>query len=602
MEQQGERYLKAWRALGNILSDGGSWSGHERNCCFLNTRGERFADVSSAVGFDHDSDGRGVALVDWDHDGDLDVWTSNRTSPRMRYLENNGEARAFMQFRLQGSKSNRDAIGARLTLVTEPKDGREQKQIQTLRAGEGFLSQSSKRLHFGLGDAKPTRLEVHWPSGKKQSFDDLQPNERYQIKEGDDELQPMPTSFRRNVQLAEVEPPAVVTSPNLRIASSRRLPMPQLQLINAAGQEESLNFNAAKYTLLTLWASWCQPCVEELEQLQENGGQLKTAGVRWLPVSVDELKSEDNAKRWETANGLLRQIKVDTENMLATKAAVECLDVVQKSLTSKKSPLPVPCSFLLDSNGKLIVVYKGTVTSEQVVRDVDLQEQHLDNVRVRAVPFPGRWVMNTFPPDLMSVAESLRDIGRVEESLQYMLTHIPTKNFSPPITQETLTLAYLDLGEAFIDSRSWKHAERAVSQAVKVDPNNTRARLALGELYLRQGRKADATKQYRALLDMSPKQPMALNNLSWILASSKDDSLRDPKSAVAFAERLCELTQHSEPVSLDTYAVALAADGQFEKAVETLNNAIELAKKVGKPTDGMEKRLKLFEAKNAYAE
>ena len=76
MEQQGERYLKAWRALGNILSDGGSWSGHERNCCFLNTRGERFADVSSAVGFDHDSDGRGVALVDWDHDGDLDVWTS----------------------------------------------------------------------------------------------------------------------------------------------------------------------------------------------------------------------------------------------------------------------------------------------------------------------------------------------------------------------------------------------------------------------------------------------------------------------------------------------------------------------------------------------
>ena len=63
----------------------------ERHCCFLNTRGPVFANVSAVSGLDLIDDGRGLALVDWDHDGDLDAWISNRNAPRLRLLRNNSD-------------------------------------------------------------------------------------------------------------------------------------------------------------------------------------------------------------------------------------------------------------------------------------------------------------------------------------------------------------------------------------------------------------------------------------------------------------------------------------------------------------------------------
>ncbi|MEE3179012.1 MAG: hypothetical protein VX317_04960, partial [Verrucomicrobiota bacterium] len=72
-----------------MINAGRSFSGQERNCIFLNpgssqaARG-RFADVSSVTGLDFDDDARALSPVDWDHDGDLDLWISNRNAPRLR--------------------------------------------------------------------------------------------------------------------------------------------------------------------------------------------------------------------------------------------------------------------------------------------------------------------------------------------------------------------------------------------------------------------------------------------------------------------------------------------------------------------------------------
>ncbi len=65
--------------MGEMISQGASFSGRERNRCFLNTHAEKFADVSAVAGLDLIDDGRGIALVDWDHDGDLDLWLTSRT-------------------------------------------------------------------------------------------------------------------------------------------------------------------------------------------------------------------------------------------------------------------------------------------------------------------------------------------------------------------------------------------------------------------------------------------------------------------------------------------------------------------------------------------
>ena len=79
-----QQFFEAHSAL---LRSGRSFSGNERNCCFLNLNGNRFADISAIAGIDFPDDSRAVCVVDWDFDGDLDFWMLNRTSPRIRFLE-----------------------------------------------------------------------------------------------------------------------------------------------------------------------------------------------------------------------------------------------------------------------------------------------------------------------------------------------------------------------------------------------------------------------------------------------------------------------------------------------------------------------------------
>ena len=87
-----------------LVRRGKSFSGYERHCCFLNTGQHRFANVSSASGFDFPDDGRSVSLVDWDLDGDLDVWLVNRTGPQARFLRNEASnEHHFLAVRLQGT-------------------------------------------------------------------------------------------------------------------------------------------------------------------------------------------------------------------------------------------------------------------------------------------------------------------------------------------------------------------------------------------------------------------------------------------------------------------------------------------------------------------
>ena len=96
---------------------GYSWSGYERNCCFLNRTGQTFANASAVSGFDFLDDARAVALTDWDDDGDLDVWVTNRTGPRVRFLSNaNAADHHWIKVGLEGIHCNRDAIGARVEL------------------------------------------------------------------------------------------------------------------------------------------------------------------------------------------------------------------------------------------------------------------------------------------------------------------------------------------------------------------------------------------------------------------------------------------------------------------------------------------------------
>jgi hypothetical protein len=100
----------------------------------------------------------------------LDVWLSNRTGPTISFYENQvGQDSGYVAFDLEGTapNCNRDAVGAR---VEVDMDG--VLLIRGLRAGDGFRSQSSKRVHFGIGEAREVgEVAVKWPGGKREIFE-----------------------------------------------------------------------------------------------------------------------------------------------------------------------------------------------------------------------------------------------------------------------------------------------------------------------------------------------------------------------------------------------------------------------------------------------
>jgi hypothetical protein len=127
--------------------------------------------------------GRGVAFADFDNRGFLDVLISDNGDPPM-LLHNSGNADHFLNFKLVGVKSNRDALGARIRVVAGTLS-----QIREVAGGGSYLSQSDLRATFGLGPAlKADSVEVKWPSGQVDNFTNVEADKFYLIEEGHREL------------------------------------------------------------------------------------------------------------------------------------------------------------------------------------------------------------------------------------------------------------------------------------------------------------------------------------------------------------------------------------------------------------------------------
>ena len=137
----------------------------------------RFNDVAMAVGADDIRDARGMATADFDNDGDLDIVINNNPGDsgraelaRATLLRNNvGSRHNWLAVELRGTKSNRDAVGALVTV-----EAGADKQVRLVGAGSGFASQHSARLYFGLGErTEVSAVTVRWPSGRVERFEKI---------------------------------------------------------------------------------------------------------------------------------------------------------------------------------------------------------------------------------------------------------------------------------------------------------------------------------------------------------------------------------------------------------------------------------------------
>jgi hypothetical protein len=149
---------------------------------FLNNGKGDFREVGAEAGggFNRPKVGRGLAIGDFDGDGDLDVLMTTNNGPAYLFRNDQTGGNRSIRFHLGGTKSNRDGIGARVKIFENGV-----MQTRTVRGGSSYLSQSELPVTFGVGrQDRIERVVVDWPSGRSEEFKQLAAGKSYVIAEG----------------------------------------------------------------------------------------------------------------------------------------------------------------------------------------------------------------------------------------------------------------------------------------------------------------------------------------------------------------------------------------------------------------------------------
>lgn len=442
-----------------VVQQGKSFSARERHCCFLNARDGTFANISGPSGLDVRDDGRGVALVDWDLDGDLDLWISNRSAPQVRMFRNDLKtANHFVAIKLQGTTCNRDAIGARVEVYLQ---GEKIPLLRTLRAGDGFLSQSSKWVHFGLGEAaKIDRLMVKWPGGVAEEFRGMALDRRYRIVEGSGR----PESWKPPERTITIAPRAwekPSTTSTVQLVSADWLDVPTLPYRTFDGQSHQVSIGSPAKPqapiLLNLWASWCRPCVEELTELAKRREEISEKGLRVVALSVETLMAEDGSGS-EAAKALVERIGLSLETGLIDVGLAEAalpakLQILNNLLFDLHQPLPVPSSILIDRQGRLVALYKGPVGLDKVFDDLATVALGAENARLASLPFAGRWIAGPKHLHPIRLALPLAREGFCEDAIAIL-----DRNKTLVLGHEEATRLLMEIGAAYENAGEKKQA------------------------------------------------------------------------------------------------------------------------------------------------
>ena len=529
-----------------------------------------FANIAAASGLDHADDSRAVATLDWDHDGDLDLWFSNRNAPRLRLMRNDApNGNNFLAIRLQGNgvDTNRDAIGARVEVVTKGEGRREKRRgrekvslaiqnpqsIATLRAGDGFLSQSSKWLHFGLGESSEIeKVIVHWPTanpdigGVEEFFlGDSAANGRYKLIQGRGE--PQAVSARNDdINLRPSTCEVLESTQVARVPAVTLLRTPRL-IVEISATGEVISTGAGQPVLVNFWASWCQPCVKELTEFTKRSTEIRSAGIQIIAVSVDGVGQ--SAGDPERAAEIMRRLDFPFESVPANIDLVRTFQAFDETLTTVNRPLPLPSSFLISAQGNLAVIYKGPLSVDQLLADAAHPEGTLDERWVRAALLPGRSIDHS---------------------------HVLTS----PRSYEARV--HFGIADRWTQLNEWRFAVHHYQEALRLRPDDHGAQNRLGMTLLKLGRVGQAIAHFEQTLHVRPNDVELQRILAWLLATSSEAKLRDGPRALTLARQASASTAHQRVGYLDTLAAALAETGDFEEAIKIALRAMDLAHAGGK--------------------
>ncbi len=513
------RYENGWIAINRLIRQGGTWSGHERNVLYWNHGDGTFSDVSAVAGLDFPEDGRAFAAFDFDQDGDLDLVLKNRNSPQLRLLRNDLPAyHHSVAFHLQGTKCNRDAVGARLVLET----GSGRQRVKTVRSGSGFLSQPTRTVYFGLGDETKIRsLTVYWPGGYAQKFEAPPADHLIGLTEGETDFRSIPFRPRsrqpkdqhpapdtrhpipgtRNVEpktqspTADSHPPA----PASGIWLTEPVPAPHFQLKTLDGAVAALENYRGHPLILNFWATWCAPCQAELANLQKHRNEIAARGLIPLLISVDEPGMETKISEFAHSKGLTFPV------LLANEDTVRQYSVLLQHLTDQASDLVIPTTFLVSSDGEILKFYVGRTSAEQLLEDASLPsgEKNIRSDLLRlALPFRGRVYVTDFRRDWVQLADALALEGFSRQAIAYLHHAIKTGPVSADIFDH-LGLLYARQGQ-------WQDALSNFQRAVEFDPSQASPHIHIATAFSQLGRLSEAESAARRALTAAPQDAEAL--------------------------------------------------------------------------------------------
>jgi tetratricopeptide (TPR) repeat protein len=494
-------YEQGWSALNELIRSDGTWSGYERNVFYANNHDGTFSDVSGVVGLDVLEDGRAFALADFDHDGRLEVFLKNRDGPQLRVLKNvMKDLGPSITFRLRGSKSNRDAIGAAVTVETEL--GR---QTRMLQAGSGFLSQHSKEIFFGLGEAKGTvRASIHWPSGLVQKLHTLPTNHRIWIEEGSDpsRIEPFgaqPSTLDQHSRPQEAEPlPTTVETWLLAPVAA-----PDFSLPDVTGQAHTLVALRGRPVLLSFWAKGSASCEKDLNAFNQLHPHWAAQGLQLLTVNLDDSADVESTRALARERGLSFTILHGSDDVAGI------YNILYRYLFDRHRDLSLPTSFLIDGVGNIVKAYQGPVNPEHVEQDFRQIPRTAAERVAKALPFPGVTDTTEFPRNYLSYGSVYYQRGyfdQAEASFRLALRDDPSS-----------AEALYGIGSACLEQQKTAEARESFERAVKLHasypetlPN---AWNNLGLLATREGRTAEAIPYFQEALRLSPDHLVALDNL-----------------------------------------------------------------------------------------
>jgi Flp pilus assembly protein TadD/peroxiredoxin len=540
----GTPYDDAWRAINQLLVHG-SIASRQRNVFLRNDGQGGYDEISGALGLDLDQDGRSFAVLDIDGDGDPDlIVMADRQAPQVRIFRNDFETTsASLAVRLRGTNSNRDAIGARVTVETD-----RLRKTSIVQAGSGFLSQHSKELLIGLGASERVlKLTVSWPSGGTQVFTNVPLNARIRIVEGGDmateALRPRSTGHATSAAPASALPPQTTWM-------YEPFPAPDFSLPDAGGVMRSLAALRGNPAIVLLWSSDVVAARTALETLERGARALQSAGVGSIAIAVNTPPNQEAPGRPPSRT---------TPVVSATREVSLGYAILNRHLFMNRQDLRLPTGLLLDGAGNVVRVYRDLVDIDQIVKDASAIDGSPAERLDRAVPFRGTFHFGLPLRNYLPYGRELLDNGLEGAAVTAFERAVQANPSAPTLYR---------LGTLLARSGEKVRARVALERALAVQPDLAEANNDLGALLAQEGDLDAAISRFRAALTSIPDYPDALNNLGYaLLLTGRDQEAR------TLYERALAL-QPDFPEALNNLGLLFGRAGDMNRAERYFRDAL----------------------------